>query len=144
MNELLQVLCTFDIYKRQQGRIVRQVTAFALAIICLLGLWQLYVSCPGKHLIQFVVIPLLGLLACWFAFRLVCMPSFADFLIQVEAEMRKVSWPTRSELIAASTVVIIVMFFLAALLFGYDCLINWLFTFCSTQFANLFKFLGIF
>jgi preprotein translocase subunit SecE len=48
------------------------------------------------------------------------MPSFADFLISVEAEMSKVSWPTRGELIRASIVVILMIFFLAAILFGFD------------------------
>ena len=37
------------------------------------------------------------------------MPAFADFLIAVEAEMNKVSWPTRHELIRASMVVMLVM-----------------------------------
>ena len=48
------------------------------------------------------------------------MPSFADFLISVEAEMNKVSWPTRTELIRASIVVILMIFLLAAILFAYD------------------------
>ena len=34
------------------------------------------------------------------------MPAFADFLIAVEAEMNKVSWPTRTELFRGSMVVI--------------------------------------
>ena len=56
----------------------------------------------------------------WVAYRLVNMPTFADFLIAVEAEMAKVSWPTRSELFKASVVVIVVIIGLAVLLFGYD------------------------
>ena len=56
----------------------------------------------------------------WIAFRLVNMPRFADFLISVEAEMNKVSWPTRTELFAASMVVIVVIFLLTAILFVYD------------------------
>ena len=31
----------------------------------------------------------------WFAYRLVNLSSFADFLIAVEVEMTKVSWPSR-------------------------------------------------
>jgi preprotein translocase subunit SecE len=56
----------------------------------------------------------------WIAFRLVNVPAFADFLIAVEAEMNKVSWPTRGELLRSSLVVIFCIFFLAAVLFGYD------------------------
>jgi len=51
---------------------------------------------------------------------LVQMPSFADFLISVEAEMNKVSWPAWSELIRASIVVILLIFILAGILFFYD------------------------
>ena len=47
-------------------------------------------------------------------------PAFADFLIAVEAEMNKVSWPTRTELFRASMVVLIVIFALAVVLAGYD------------------------
>ena len=53
--------------------------------------------------------------------------KFADFLIAVEAEMNKVSWPAWSELVRSSIVVIFVIFFLAMVLFGYDML--WQFVF---------------
>ena len=46
--------------------------------------------------------------------------GFADFLIAVEAEMNKVSWPTRAELFRSSMVVIFCILFLAAVLYGYD------------------------
>ena len=69
---------------------------------------------------------LLAALGFWMAFRVINMPSFADFLISVEAEMNKVSWPSRSELTRASIVVIVVMFVLAAILFVYDYFWQWL------------------
>jgi preprotein translocase subunit SecE len=56
----------------------------------------------------------------WASFRVVQLPSFADFLISVEAEMNKVSWPTWTELIRSSIVVILMIFLLAAILFFYD------------------------
>jgi len=56
----------------------------------------------------------------WASFRVVQMPNFADFLISVEAEMNKVSWPSWSELFRASMVVILMIFILAAILFFYD------------------------
>jgi preprotein translocase subunit SecE len=62
----------------------------------------------------------LALAGIWVAFRLVNLPSFADFLIAVEAEMNKVSWPTRAELVRSSIVVILLILFLAVVLFGYD------------------------
>jgi preprotein translocase subunit SecE len=60
----------------------------------------------------------------WASFRIVQMPSFADFLISVEGEMNKVSWPSRGELFRASMVVMVVIFFLAALLFFYDLILT--------------------
>lgn len=60
------------------------------------------------------------LLGCWAAFRLIQLPVFADFLISVEAEMNKVTWPKRGELWRASMVVILTIFVLAGLLYAYD------------------------
>ena len=48
------------------------------------------------------------------------LKRFADFLIAVEAEMTKVSWPTRSELIRSSLVVIVTIVGFAVLLWFYD------------------------
>ena len=56
----------------------------------------------------------------WFSYRIVNFPAFADFLIAVEVEMNKVSWPSRSELIRASTVVLVVIVSLALLLAAFD------------------------
>ena len=63
----------------------------------------------------------------WLSFRIVNMARFADFLIAVEAEMNKVSWPTRQELVRSSIVVIFIIFFMAMLLFLYDLAWEWLF-----------------
>jgi len=60
----------------------------------------------------------------FFAYRAVQVPRFADFLIAVEAEMNKVSWPGQAELIKASIVVIFVIFFLAGILFAFDLIWN--------------------
>ncbi len=57
---------------------------------------------------------------CGLRFRLVNMPRFADFLIAVEAEMNKVSWPSRGELIRSSIVVLITIVLLTVVLFAYD------------------------
>ena len=56
----------------------------------------------------------------WLAFRAVNIPRFADFLIAVEAEMNKVSWPSRAEMFRSAIVVIVTIFGLAFVLFGYD------------------------
>src|SRR4051795_1584186 len=128
----------FGRYKPSQGRIARQATFGAFAAIVALGAWTLskymggYVSDnPNWTLTQQNVVKYfipLGVLVVglWASFRIVQMPTFADFLISVEGEMNKVSWPSRGELFRATLVVILVVFFLAALLFAYDAALTWI------------------
>jgi preprotein translocase subunit SecE len=122
------------LYKRSQGRITRQVTFAALAIGVAVAAWRLKDSLagwvPGFHFglsttalgyfLQYGVPGLLLLLGCWVCYRLVNVPSFADFLIAVEAEMNKVSWPSRTELFRASLVVLVMIIAIVVLLYGID------------------------
>jgi preprotein translocase SecE subunit len=71
------------------------------------------------HMIMPVV--LAGLLL-WFAWRLVNVPVFADFLIATEAEMNKVSWTTRRRLVQDTIVVLTTVILLTAFLFFVDLL----------------------
>ena len=121
MVAILREFARVGVYKRSQGRITRQVTFAAMAIAIALGLLRmsslLVTSGPGYQ----YGVPGALLLAClWASYRMVNFPAFADFLIAVEAEMNKVSWPTRAELFRASMVVLIVIFVLAFVLAGYD------------------------
>ena len=121
INLFMRELFQLAIYKRSQGRIARQVTFAVLALGVLMAAWRLNVFAGGgSHLMEFGLPAAVALVGIWIAFRLVNMPSFADFLIAVEAEMNKVSWPTRTELWRSSLVVILLILFVAALLFGFD------------------------
>ena len=118
-RELLQ----WQVYKRNQGRITRQITFAAIAIAVAIGGWRLSTYTLSQNEFIHVGVPTLLVLAGWWiAFRLVNMPNFADFLIAVEAEMNKVTWPSRTELFRSSLVVIFTILFLALILFGYDVL----------------------
>ena len=109
------------IYKRSQGRITRQVTFAAVALTITLGFWRLSVTLAGKGLeFQFLLPGLLLVASLWATYRLVNLPAFADFLIAVEAEINKVSWPTRPELFRASLVVLIFIFSMAVILAVFD------------------------
>jgi preprotein translocase SecE subunit len=57
--------------------------------------------------VRFVMPLLLGALALWFAWRLVNLPPFADFLIATEAELNKVSWTPRRRLVQDTIVVLV-------------------------------------
>lgn len=122
MGAFLHELFQFNLYKRTQGRVVRQVTFAACAVVVALGCYSLSFQLGGtKNEAVRYGVPLVLLAAGgWACFRLIHMPQFADFLISVEAEMNKVAWPKRTELINASIVVMVVIFALAGLLFGFD------------------------
>jgi preprotein translocase subunit SecE len=132
-SELFQT----SVYKPNQGRIVRQLTALAIWIIVALGCWSLYSTLrgsldAGSYLIP--VIPAVTLIAgCWFGYRVVNWPRFADFLIAVEAEMKKVTWPGKDELIRASIVVMFTIFFLAMALFMFDVIWQQFFSFIGVS-----------
>jgi preprotein translocase subunit SecE len=130
-------LLSFSVYKRNQGRVTRQATFAALAITLAVGVWRLAqllplwfsttgssaVSLPGGADVGFVRFLLPGLLLAagvWFCYRLVNVPRFADFLISVESEMAKVSWPTGDEVVRSSAVIIFLIFALSAILAAYD------------------------
>lgn len=130
---MMQELFTAGLYKRNQGRMVRQVTALTIFIVAAVAAWrahELFIA-PAmgdrNRALSYLIAVALGGLGCWFGYRLVNWPKFADFLISVEAELNKVSWPTQKELVRASIVVIFTILFLSAILFLYDAL--WKFVF---------------
>jgi preprotein translocase subunit SecE len=135
-TSFLREMLAFGAYKRSQGAVTRQVTFAALAILFAIGAWRMYQvwgSFPGWWQAalgdtgRYAVSSLLLLAGLWFSFRIVNYPKFADFLIAVEGEMNKVSWPSRGELIRSSLVVIVVIALLAAVLFFFD--VFWQFIF---------------
>ena len=127
-------LLSASVYKRNQGRIARQLTFAALAAVIGIGVWRLsqllgvlYGGAVGfgvggedYGVVRFVLPAVLLALGLWVAYRAMNVPWFADFLIAVEAEMAKVSWPTGDEVFRSSVVIIFLIFALAAILAGYD------------------------
>lgn len=108
-------------YKPSQGRYARQGTFIALALTIVLGVWSLHRYLDGVNdNARYVIAGALVVGGLWASYRLINMPRFADFLIQVEIEMTKVSWPTRTDLVRTSGVVMVTIFGLATVLFLYD------------------------
>ena len=113
----------YNIYKGRQGAITRQVTFGALAIVVLYGLWRMSIALDGMKYnpgLSNGLPAALAVIGLWAVFRAVNLPAFADFLIAVEAEMGKVSWPNRKELFRSSVVVVILIVSLAFVLACYD------------------------
>ena len=124
----------FGIYKRELANRSRIVTAVSLGILAVVGArWLsrsfgdagtgidlLSVSISWGHILgaMFVVGSAIGIL------YLVNSKRCVDFLIETEAELAKVSWPTKREFLGATTVVLFTMFFLGIYLFVVDVLLN--------------------
>ncbi len=131
-GSLVGELFSASVYKRNQGRIARWLTCAALALVIVLGVWRLTqllgvlyggagaIGGADFGVVRFVVPPILLAPGLWIAYRIVNVPWFADFLIAVEAEMAKVSWPSGDEVFRSSIVIIFLIFALAAILAGYD------------------------
>jgi preprotein translocase subunit SecE len=122
-------LLAFNLYKRNQGRLSRQLSGVAFGLIVGFGAWTLSQGPLQSYDVQIRVgIPsLITAIGVWIIFRALNYPPFADFLISVEAEIDKVSWASKSELYRATAVVIVTMLFLALMLFFYDVFWQWFF-----------------
>ncbi len=136
-------MASTGLYKRTQGRMVRQMTALALGVLVLLGCWTmtvtLFASAPDGWeenwaTIRYGVPIAVGIIGLWAVFRVVNYPRFADFLIAVEAEMDKVSWPDQTYLIRATGVVLSTMLILVVYLLVCDLV--WTFVFQSIGFLR--------
>jgi len=116
-----------QIYKSGQGRYVRAPTAVGVAIVIAVVAYYIGVLLE-RHIAKDALkvylvygIPALvaaGMLAAsaWFLNR----PSFVDFLIATESEMKKVSWSGRPELIGSTVVVIVTVVLLAIVIWFFD------------------------
>jgi preprotein translocase subunit SecE len=125
------------LYKPNQGRIVRQVTFASIALLGLLVAWEIQRTfLLDMGLAGYGVMLAIAAAFAWIGFRLVSYSVFADFLIAVEAEMNKVSWPGRAELWRASVVVMFVIFAMAAFLFVFDLVWTAIFEFIGIRYSG--------
>ncbi len=130
-HTLTSELFAAGLYKRNQGRRVRQWTAVGVALVIVLGAHSLYNNLLAEVKSQPVRlgIPLaIAAAGIWFAYRLVNYPRFADFLISVQAEMDKVMWAGKRELVRSTIVVLVNMVLIAMLLIVFDAIWASLFT----------------
>jgi preprotein translocase subunit SecE len=113
-------------YKSGQGFWTRLGTGIGAGLIILFTVQWLYRRIPTWTALSTSDWPLfaviagitIGLIAItWW---LINRPRHADFLINTDGEMKKVTWPTRRELIGSTKVVVIFMFFMGTVLFLYD------------------------
>ena len=126
-------------YKKTQGRPTRQI-ALCVVVVCLS--WLLVqtgaLARPlfkatfefvgigtsiGWLFLCLVLVGFSGLLA----FALLNRPRWADFLISVQAEIDKVTWPSKAEVRKATVVVLILLVSMAVVIFLFDVIWQWVF-----------------
>ena len=112
------------IYKRNQGRYARLISALVVLLLSAWGMYSLYSELSTSETIPMSVAILVPLALLGVIFFLVYKASnnqkAAEFLIATEGEMKKVSWSTKAEVIGSTKVVIVATFMMAAFLFLVD------------------------
>ena len=125
----------FSIYKKGQGKWVRWGTVAAMAIVTVVGVLWL-VSEPymvnQNDLIKAAASAVWVLLLAGLTFWMVNAPKMAEFMIMTESEMRKVTWPSRKEVISSTRIVILITLILGLLLAAVD-----------VGFVQLFHWMGL-
>jgi len=126
-------------YKPNQGRMARMAIFWSLVLLVLFGCSFLHQTLStyfsslkqpiGGFEIPIVMVPFTGAFAitaliffgavAWI-FLWQQKPKVADFLIDVEGELRKVTWHTMQEVVNASIVVVVCVVVLMGFLAGSD------------------------
>jgi preprotein translocase subunit SecE len=112
----------FEIYKRGQAKNTRLWTAIAAFVVCAYGCYVLHLKLQSigniwiETLVPFGLCVVFGGVIAWVMNK----PAVADFLIASEGEIKKVSWSSRKEIIASTTVVMVTMIAVALLLTVVD------------------------
>ena len=122
----------FRPYKRSYGFWTRLGTGIGAALLIIFTVQFLYSRLPAWTSLrpdQWPLYAVLGgvtLVLAAVSWWLMNRPKHADFLINTDAEMKKVTWTSWRELIGSTKVVIFFMFFLAFTLFFYDIVFGYL------------------
>jgi len=112
-----------DLFKPMQGWYARVYTALGLGLIVAAGAYRVYeASLEYSPLWRFGLPATFAVVLGWVIFRIVEFPPFAEFLIATEAEMNKVSWTSKDDLVRATTVVLTTVVLMAVFLFLVDTL----------------------
>jgi preprotein translocase SecE subunit len=146
-----------DRLKPMQGQRVRRATMLGIILLVAAGVYALYSHgtlntaakdwvvripfTPDRFLfllpdVKYTIPLIIAAAGLWLAFRVVHLPVFADFLIATEAELNKVSWPTRRSVVQDTIVVLTTVFLLTVFLFLVDIGWGWL---LSAPYVNVIR-----
>jgi preprotein translocase subunit SecE len=134
-----------EFYKKGQGSIARLLALAGSGMLLLWGCWSFWIYLEGFTTLSrtLVTVPRVGLeidLALIIALLVVLgggagvvwilnRAKLVDLLIETEAEMKKVSWPSRQEAWNSSVIVVVTVVVMMGLLFFYDYFLNQIFLF---------------
>ena len=124
-----------NIYKPGQGYYTRMLSAIGAGMLVLAGAAWLYLKVVPRYFgsaesllyIQSSVAVGLILVMAVAIYIALNRPRVVDFMIAVEAEMKKVNWPSKKEVIGSTWVVILGTLLIAALLFTINLFFGWFF-----------------
>ncbi|MEM9420529.1 MAG: preprotein translocase subunit SecE [Planctomycetota bacterium] len=121
------------IYKPGQGYWTRVLSAVGAGTLVLAGAAWVYAISPRflpdanqlYYQAGFAVAIIVGF--GLLIYYLLNKPNVVDFMIAVEAEMKKVNWPSKKEIVGSTWVVICGTFMFAGLLFLINFAFGWFF-----------------
>ena len=112
-------------HKPNQGRRVRLTAAVTVAVLAALAAWEVYNGLAGYGVQVRLAVPLVALAAIVVGgFYALNLPVVADFLIDAESELAKVSWPSRQQVLGSTGTVLVVVLLLALFLLGMDMVVG--------------------
>ena len=129
MSGLFRELFRVNVHKPSQGKVARRLTGIAIAVVFFCGAYAFYYHVGGwlSPAVLGAMTMMIAAIGCWLAFRAINWAPFADFLVAVEAEMAKVSWPSSAETYSSTIVVLTLLGLLASVIFVFD--LFWYFIF---------------
>ncbi|MEN8148235.1 MAG: preprotein translocase subunit SecE [Planctomycetota bacterium] len=136
-------MAVLEFYKKGQGSIARLLALAGCLLLLFWGGWSFWIWLQGftslsssllevptvgleidlALIIAVVVVLAGGAGSVWILNR----PRLVDLLIETEAEMKKVSWPSRQEAWNSSVIVVVTVVVMMGLLFFYDFALNHIF-----------------
>jgi preprotein translocase SecE subunit len=131
------------LYKPGQAKTARWTAYLLGTLMVFLGALSLYamINKPGHGVIQEnlpvvgsitwfkLIAVVVGILGVWALHLVLNRPATVDLLIDTEQELRKVSWPSRTEVKSATMVVALVTFLMGFILYWADEVLQYLFRF---------------
>ena len=112
-----------EIYKTGQGNWARAMVAIAAGLLVLFGVSEMLDSVTGtaKYVTCGIILAVIGGGGIYFSFF---NRKMVDFLIDTQAEMKKVAWPPWTEVKGSTWVVITTVIVMGGFLYAVDALLG--------------------